>query len=313
MWLFILRRVASTVPVMLIVAVVIFAMLRLTPGDPAVVIAGDQATAEQIARIRAGLGLDLPIHVQFLTWISQIIRGDLGTSIFTNMPVSTLIGQRLEPTLMLTLTTVIFSVSVAVPLGVWAAWRAGSWTDRLIMMFSVLGFSFPVFVLGYLLIYQFGLTLKWLPTQGYKSPFTDPVGFARTIVMPTITLGMIYIALVTRITRASVLEVLGEDYIRTARAKGQIERIVLFRHALKNAAVPIATIIGIGIALLIGGAVVTETVFNIPGLGRLVVDAILRRDYPIIQGLILVFSFTYIIINMLIDIAYTMLDPRIRY
>ncbi|MFZ4787214.1 MAG: ABC transporter permease [Beijerinckiaceae bacterium] len=313
MWLFILRRVASTVPVMLIVAVVIFAMLRLTPGDPAVVIAGDQATAEQIARIRASLGLDLPIHVQFLTWISQIIRGDLGTSIFTNMPVSTLIGQRLEPTLMLTLTTVIFSVSVAVPLGVWAAWRAGSWTDRLIMMFSVLGFSFPVFVLGYLLIYQFGLTLKWLPTQGYKSPFTDPVGFARTIVMPTITLGMIYIALVTRITRASVLEVLGEDYIRTARAKGQIERIVLFRHALKNAAVPIATIIGIGIALLIGGAVVTETVFNIPGLGRLVVDAILRRDYPIIQGLILVFSFTYIIINMLIDIAYTMLDPRIRY
>jgi len=313
MWLFILRRVASTVPVMLIVAVVIFAMLRLTPGDPAVVIAGDQATAEQIARIRASLGLDLPIHVQFITWISQILRGDLGTSIFTNMPVSTLIGQRLEPTLMLTLTTVVFSVSVAVPLGVWAAWRAGSWTDRLIMMFSVLGFSFPVFVLGYLLIYQFGLTLKWLPTQGYKSPFTDPVGFARTIVMPTITLGMIYIALVTRITRASVLEVLGEDYIRTARAKGQIERIVLFRHALKNAAVPIATIIGIGIALLIGGAVVTETVFNIPGLGRLVVDAILRRDYPIIQGLILVFSFTYIIINMLIDIAYTMLDPRIRY
>ena len=278
MWLFILRRVASTVPVMLIVAVVIFAMLRLTPGDPAVVIAGDQATAEQIARIRASLGLDLPIHEQFITWIVQILHGDLGTSIFTNMPVSTLIGQRLEPTLMLTL-----------------------------------GFSFPVFVLGYLLIYQFGLTLKWLPTQGYKSPFTDPLGFASTIVMPTITLGMIYIALVTRITRASVLEVLGEDYIRTARAKGQIERKVLFRHALKNAAVPIATIIGIGIALLIGGAVVTETVFNIPGLGRLVVDAILRRDYPIIQGLILVFSFTYIIINMLIDIAYTMLDPRIRY
>jgi len=313
MWLFILRRVASTGPVMLIVAVVIFAMLRLTPGDPAVVIAGDQATAEQIARIRASLGLDLPIHEQFVTWIVHILQGDLGTSIFTNMPVSTLIGQRLEPTLMLTLTTVIFSVSVAVPLGVWAAWRAGSWTDRLIMMFSVLGFSFPVFVLGYLLIYQFGLTLKWLPTQGYKSPFTDPIGFARTIVMPTITLGMIYIALVTRITRASMLEVLGEDYIRTARAKGQVERKVLFRHALKNAAVPIATIIGIGIALLIGGAVVTETVFNIPGLGRLVVDAILRRDYPIIQGLILVFSFTYIIINMLIDIAYTMLDPRIRY
>ena len=310
---FIVRRVLSTLPVMIIVAIVVFAMLRLTPGDPAVVIAGDQATAEQIARIRSNLGLDLPIHVQFVTWIGQLLQGDLGISIFTNMPVSTLIAQRLEPTLMLSLTTICFSVLVAVPLGVWAAWRSGTWTDRVIMVFSVLGFSFPVFVLGYLLIYEFGLTLKWLPTQGYKSPFSDPVGFVRSIIMPTITLSMIYIALVTRITRASVLEVLSEDYIRTARAKGQIERNVLFRHALKNAAVPIATIIGIGIALLIGGAVVTETVFNIPGLGRLVVDAILRRDYPIIQGLILVFSFTYIIINMLIDIAYTFFDPRIRY
>lgn len=313
MWFFVLKRAASTLPVMLVVALVVFLMLRLTPGDPAVVIAGDQATAEQIARIRATLGLDLPLHVQFLTWMGQLLQGDLGVSIFSNLPVTTLIGQRLEPTLVLTATTIVFSVLVAVPLGVLAAWKAGGWVDRFVMIVSVVGFSFPVFVLGYLLIYKFSLDLKWLPTQGYRSPFTDFQGFLRTITLPTITLGAIYIALVTRITRASVLEVLGEDYIRTARAKGQSERKVLFRHALKNAAIPIATVIGIGVALLIGGAVVTETVFNIPGLGRLVVDAILRRDYPVIQGLILVFSFTYILINMLIDVAYTVLDPRIRY
>ncbi len=313
MWFFVLKRAASTLPVMLVVALVVFLMLRFTPGDPAVIIAGDQATSEQIARIRATLGLDLPLHEQFFTWMGQLLRGDLGVSIFTNLPVTTLIGQRLEPTLVLTATTILFSVLVAVPLGVLAAWKAGGWIDRFVMVFSVVGFSFPVFVLGYLLIYKFSLDLKWLPTQGYRSPFVDFQGFLRTITLPTITLGAIYIALVTRITRASVLEVLGEDYIRTARAKGQNERKVLFRHALKNAAVPIATVIGIGIALLIGGAVVTETVFNIPGLGRLVVDAILRRDYPVIQGLILVFSFTYILINMLIDIAYTVLDPRIRY
>jgi peptide/nickel transport system permease protein len=214
---------------------------------------------------------------------------------------------------MLTLTTVTFSVLIAVPLGVLAAWKASTWIDRLIMVVAVVTFSFPVFVLGYLLIYQFGINLRWLPTQGYRSPFEDFWEFVRHITLPTVALSSIYIALITRITRASVLETLGEDYIRTARAKGQTEPKVLFRHALKNAAVPIVTIIGIGIALVIGGAVVTETVFNLPGLGRLVVDAILRRDYPIIQGLILVFSFVYILINLLIDIAYTLLDPRIRY
>ena len=313
MFFLILRRVLATIPVMAVVAIVVFLMLRLTPGDPAAVLAGDNATLEQIERIRTNLGLDRPIYEQFASWIVRLAKADLGTSIFTQLPVTTLIGQRLEPTLMLALTTVTFSVLIAVPLGVLAAWKAGTWIDRLIMVIAVVTFSFPVFVLGYLLIYQFGISLRWLPTQGYRSPFEDFWGFVRHMTLPTVALSSIYIALITRITRASVLETLSEDYIRTARAKGQTERKVLFRHALKNAAVPIVTIIGIGIALVIGGAVVTETVFNIPGLGRLVVDAILRRDYPIIQGLILVFSSVYILINLLVDIAYTMLDPRIRY
>jgi peptide/nickel transport system permease protein len=313
MLLLILRRILATIPVMAVVAVVVFLMLRLTPGDPAAVLAGDNATLEQIDRIRANLGLDRPIPEQFVTWIGRLARGDLGTSIFTQLPVTTLIAQRLEPTVMLTLATIIFSVLLAVPLGVVAATNAGGWIDRLIMLLAVLAFSFPVFVLGYVLIYEFALVQRLFPTQGYRSPFSDFRGFLHHITLPTLTLSAIYVALLTRITRASVLEVLGEDYIRTARAKGQIERKVLFRHALKNAAVPIVTMIGIGLAALMGGAVVTETVFNIPGLGRLVVDAILRRDYPIIQGLILAFSFAYVLVNLAIDIAYTVLDPRIRY
>jgi peptide/nickel transport system permease protein len=309
----ILSRVVATIPVMAVVALVVFLMIRLTPGDPAAVLGGDNATLDQIEAIRRNLGLDRPIYEQFIVWFGQLVRGDLGTSIFTRLPVTTLIGQRVEPTLMLAITTISFSVLVAVPLGVLAAWRAGTWIDRTIMIFAVVAFSFPVFVLGYLLIYQFGLQWRWFPTQGYVSPFTDFFGFVRTMTLPTITLSSIYIALITRITRASVMETLSEDYIRTARAKGQNERKVLFRHALKNAAVPIVTIIGIGIALVIGGAVVTETVFNLPGLGRLVVDAVLRRDFPVIQGLILVFSLVYVLVNLLIDIAYTLLDPRIRY
>ncbi len=309
----ILSRVVATVPVMAVVALVVFLMIRLTPGDPAAVLGGDNATLEQIEAIRRSLGLDRPLYEQFVVWLGQLVRGDLGTSIFTRLPVTTLIGQRVEPTLMLAITTISFSVIVAVPLGVIAAWRSGTWIDRAIMVFAVVAFSFPVFVLGYLLIYQFGIAWRWFPTQGYVSPFTDFVGFVQHMTLPTLTLSSIYIALITRITRASVLETLGEDYIRTARAKGQNETKVLFRHALKNAAVPIVTIIGIGIALVIGGAVVTETVFNLPGLGRLVVDAVLRRDFPVIQGLILVFSFVYVLVNLLIDIAYTLLDPRIRY
>jgi peptide/nickel transport system permease protein len=310
---YILKRVVATIPVMGIVAVFVFLMLRLSPGDPAAVIAGDYATSDDIARIREKLGLADPILVQFWNWIGQILSGDLGISIFTNLPVTTLIAQRLEPTLMLSLTTLTFSVIVAVPLGTIAAWRAGGWLDRGIMVFSVAGFSIPVFVLGYMLIYVVSLKLGWLPVQGYR-PLSDGLWpFLSHIILPTLTLSAIYIALIARITRASVIEVLQEDYIRTARAKGQSETRVLVRHALANAAVPIVTVIGLGVALLIGGVVVTESVYNIPGLGRLVLDAVLKRDYPIIQGLILLFSFVYILVNLIVDLLYTILDPRIRY
>lgn len=310
---FALRRILATIPVMGVVALIVFLMLRLSPGDPATVIAGDYASPADIARIRAQLGLDRPIFVQFGDWILRLLGGDLGISIFSNLPVAKLIGQRIEPTLMLSLATLILAVGIAVPLGVVAAWKAGTWVDRAIMMFSVLGFSVPVFVFGYILIFGISMKLGLLPVQGYKSPSQGLWPFLSHLILPAVTLSVIYIALIARITRASMLEVLEEDYIRTARAKGQTETRVLIGHALRNAAVPIVTVIGIGIALLIGGVVVTESVYNIPGLGRLVVDAVLKRDYPIIQGVILMFSFVYILINLAIDILYTLLDPRIRY
>jgi peptide/nickel transport system permease protein len=313
MFAFLVQRILATIPVMAVVALVVFLILRLSPGDPATVIAGDYATPEAVARIRANLGLDRPIHIQFLSWLWQLMRGDLGISIFSNLPVAQLIAQRVEPTLMLSLTTLVFSIAVAVPLGALAAWRVGSWIDRTVMVVSVLGFSVPVFVLAYVLIYVLSLKVGAFPVQGYVSPSQGLLPFLHAIVLPTVTLSAIFIALIARITRASVLEVLDEDYIRTARAKGLPERRVLMRHALRNAAVPIVTVIGLGVALLIGGVVVTESVYNIPGMGRLVVDAILARDYPIIQGLILTFSFVYIVVNLLVDIAYTALDPRIRY
>ncbi|MGI9503370.1 MAG: ABC transporter permease, partial [Geminicoccaceae bacterium] len=307
---YIAKRILATIPVMLIVAVFVFLMLRLAPGDPAAVIAGDYATTEDVERIREQLGLNEPIPVQLAQWIGQLAKGDLGQSIFSKKPVLELIGQRIEPTLLLALTTIVFSVLVAVPLGTIAAWRAGSVVDRSVMMFSVGGFSVPVFVLGYILIYVLAMQLKIMPVQGYKSPFTEGIGpFFYHITLPTLTLSVIFIALIARMTRASVIEVLEEDYIRTARAKGQSEFKILLRHALRNAAVPIVTVIGIGIALLIGGVVVTESVYNIPGLGRLVLDAVLARDYPIIQGLILFFSGVYILINLVIDLSYTLFDP----
>ncbi len=310
---FIARRVLATIPVMAVVAIFVFLLLHLSPGDPATVIAGDYASPEDVARIRSQLGLDRPLYIQFGTWVWRLMQGDLGISIFSNLPVATLIGQRLEPTVALALCTLIIAVVIAVPLGAIAAWRAGTWLDRFVMMFAVVGFSVPVFVLGYILIYVFSLKLQMFPVQGYAN-FTDGIGpFFHRLVLPSLTLSVIFIALIARVTRASVLEILGEDYIRTARAKGLSERLVLLRHALGNAAVPIVTVIGIGFALLIGGVVVTESVFNIPGLGRLTVDAILRRDYPVIQGIILVFSATYVVVNLIIDILYTLFDPRIRY
>jgi peptide/nickel transport system permease protein len=298
---------------MAIVALFVFSLLYIAPGDPAAVIAGDQATPADVERIRQSLGLDRPFLVRFGEWCWQILHGDLGTSIFTNLPVAKLIAQRIEPTLSLMSVTLVFAVCVAVPVGVVAAWKAGTWIDRAIMAFAVLGFSVPVFVLGYLLAYIFALQLEWLPVQGY-TPLSDGVWpWLENLILPAIALGSVYIALIARITRASMLEVLQQDYIRTARAKGMGQTDLLFVHALKNAAVPIVTVIGIGIALLIGGAVVTETVFAIPGVGRLTVDAILRRDYPVIQGIVLLFSFVYVLVNLVVDLLYTVLDPRIRY
>jgi peptide/nickel transport system permease protein len=310
---FLFRRLLSTVPVLLVVAVLVFLMLRLTPGDPAAVLAGDAATTEQIAQIRTNLGLDRSIPEQFAIWFGHMLTGDLGQSYYYKMPVTTLIGQRLEPTVSLALITILIAVGVSVPLGVMAAWRFGGALDRTLMGFSVLGFSIPVFVLAYLLIWLFSLKLGWLPVQGYKR-LSEGVGpWLYQLILPAVTLSVIYIALIARVTRASVLDTLGEDYIRTARAKGLPEAKVLMRHALANAAVPIVTVIGIGIALLIGGVVVTESVYAIPGLGRLTVDAVLARDFPTIQGVILFFSFVYVMINLLVDLSYVFFDPRIRY
>ena len=311
---YIFRRILATIPVLAVVAIFVFLLLHLTPGDPATVIAGDYASPADVERIRDRLGLNKPLHIQFFGWTERLLHGDLGTSIFSQLPVSHLIAQRIEPTIALALTTIIFAVTIAVPLGVLAAWKSGTWIDRSVMVFAVMGFSVPIFVIAYSMIWGFSIKLHWFPVQGYKSIFKDGfIPFIKHITLPTIALGFFYIALIARITRATVIEILSEDYIRTAYAKGLIPKIVLFRHALKNASVPIVTIIGIAVGLLLGGVVVTESVFNIPGLGRLTVDSILRRDYPIIQGMMLFFSGIYVMINLLVDISYSFLDPKIKY
>jgi peptide/nickel transport system permease protein len=310
---YLLRRVLAAIPVMGVVALVVFLLLRLTPGDPAAILAGDNATPAQLERIRTSLGLNEPLYIQFFTWINKLLHGDLGTSLISNVPVLNMIGQRVEPSISIALGTIILSVLIAVPLGVIAAWKQGTWIDRFVMGLSVLGFSVPVFVIGYVLIQLFAIDLRWLPVQGFKSITAGFGPFIERLVLPTFALSFIYVALIARMTRASMLDVLGEDYVRTARAKGIGEIAVLFRHALRNAAVPVITVIGTGFALLISGVVVTESVFNIPGIGRLTVDAVLARDYPVIQAMILLTSLLYVTINLMIDVAYTLLDPRIRY
>ncbi len=310
---FVIQRLLSTVLVMALVGVFIFLLLHMSPGDPAAIIAGDNATPEQIAAIRNKLGLDDPLWVQFWRWAIAVLHGDLGISIFSNVPVATLVGQRIWPTLSLAVTTITLAVVIAISFGVIAAWKAGTWVDRVVMILSVVSFSVPVFVVGYLLIYVFALNLRWLPVQGY-TPIAEGVWpWLRHLILPSIALGLAYVALIARITRTAMLDVLAEDYMRTARAKGVATPSMLLKHGLKNAGVPIVTVIGIGVALLIGGVVITETVFNIPGMGRLVVDAIAKRDYPIIQGVILIFSGVYVVVNLLVDLSYTLLDPRIRY
>lgn len=312
---FVLGRLLAVVPVLLVVSCVVFLILRLAPGDPAAVIAGSSATNADIEQIRTKLGLDRSLPVQFGIWMSQVLQGDLGYSYFMNKPVTELIAQRLEPTASLALGTILLAILIAVPLGTIAAWQMGGWVDRALSAVSVAGFSIPVFVTGYVLIYVFSISLDWLPVQGY-APLGGRGGiaaWASHLILPWLALSIIYVALIARITRSSVSEALTEDYIRTARAKGLHDTIVLIRHALRNAAVPIVTVIGIGVALLIGGVVVTETVFAIPGLGSLTVDVVLNRDFPVIQGLVMFFALSYVLINFLVDLSYLVLDPRIRY
>lgn len=310
---YIARRLLATLPVMAVVTIFVFSLLRLAAGDPAAIIAGDYATTQQVEEIRAQLGLDRPIAEQFVIWLGRVLRGDFGESFYFKKTVAQLIGERLEPTVALSLFTIVLTVIIAVPLGMVAAWRRGTWIDRAVMGLSVFGFSVPAFVIGYVLIYLLAIQFPWLPVQGYHRLANGFGPFLRHLILPGLTLTVIFVALIARITRASALEVLNADHVRTARAKGLSELPVLIRHVLRNAAVPIVTVIGLGIALLIGGVVVTESVFGIPGLGRLTVDAVLGRDYPTIQAVVLIFSVVYVLINLLVDLSYTLLDPRIRY
>jgi len=310
---YILKRILAVIPVLGVVAVVVFLLLHLSPGDPAALIAGDTASSDDVERVRQLLGLNRPLYEQFFSWLWRLLQGDMGVSVFTGLPVTKMIGQRIEPTLWLTFLTITFAVAFAVPMGIIAAWKAGTWIDRALMALAVLAFSLPVFLIGYLFIFGFSIKLAWLPVQGFRSLSEGFVPFIRHLILPAVSGGLVYMALIARMTRATMLEVLGEDYIRTARARGVGSKRLLLRHALKNAAVPIVTTIGLGIALLLGGVIITESVFAIPGIGRLTVESVLRHDYPVIQGIVLVVAAVYVFINLAIDLLYTVLDPRIRY
>ena len=310
---YIVRRVLATIPVLVVVALVVFALIRFAPGDPAAIIAGQESTQEEVEGIRRQLGLDRPLPVQLGIWFRDILQGDLGQSILSKHEVSELIVQRVVPTLSLAVLTEIFALVVAIPIGVLAAWKANSWIDRVVMVFATLGFSIPVFWLGFILIFFFAVKIPLFPAAGYIAPSEDFFSYLHRLALPALATGVIIMALIARMTRATVLETLREDYVRTARSKGLSENIVLIRHALRNAALPIITVIGLGVAALLSGLVVTESVFGIPGLGRLLLNAIVSRDYPIIQGTILIISVVYVIINLLVDISYAFFDPRVRY
>jgi peptide/nickel transport system permease protein len=308
-----IRRVLMAIPVVGVVAVVIFSLLYFTPGDPALVLAGEQATPAEVEQVRHSLGLDQPPYIRFVGWVGNILQGDFGSSIFTRQPVTYMIGQRLEPTLSLVVFAVLLSVACGVPFGVAAASRPGGIADRALTGLTVVGFSIPVFVAGYGLAFVFASKLHWLPVQGFRPLSDGIVPFLRSLTLPAISLSIVYTAVIAAVTRTSMLEVLNQDYIRTATAKGLGPGYILFRHALKNASIPVITVIGSGIATLIGGAVVIENVFALPGVGRLTVDAISHRDYPVIQGVVLMSSAAYVLVNLAVDLAYTVLDPRIRY
>ena len=310
---YILRRILAAIPVIFVVLLFTFLLLRVTPGDPARIMAGPLAPEEQIQAIRESLGLDRPMIVQLGIFLKDIFQGDFGESIASKHRVTDLLGARILPSVSLTILTELIAVGLGVPLGVLAAWKANSWLDRGAMLFSTLGYSMPLFFLGFLLILGLAVRLPLFPVAGFVHPGDGVDDFLRSIFLPSLATGLVLMALITRMTRASMLEVLGEDYVRTARAKGLPETNVLLRHALRNSALPILTVIGLGFAGLLAGVVVTEVVFAIPGIGRLTVTAMLQRDYPVIQAAIILVSGIYLLVNLMVDLSYAFFDPRIRY
>ena len=310
---YIARRLLASIPVIFIVGVLTFSILHIAPGDPAVLMAGEEATPEDVEEMRKALGFDKPIIVQFGKWVGRLLKGDLGTSIFSQHSIASLMKPRIQPTLSLAVLAITLSVGLGVPMGVLAAWKAGSLVDRGVMLFAVLGFSVPVFWLGFLFIWAFAVKLHLFPAVGFV-PITEGVfPFLRSLTLPALSNAIPFSALVARMTRSTMIEVMNEDYIRTARAKGLSEAVVTIRHGLRNASIPIVTVIGLVFAALVGGAVVTETVFAIPGLGRLLVDGVVRRDFPIVQAMLMVVAVGYVFVNLMVDVAYAFLDPRIRY
>lgn len=305
-------RLGGSVVVVLVVAIVVFSLTAISGGDPALIFAGDHASPADIEAIRARMGLDQPLVVRFAYWATEVVRGNLGVSLFTGTPVAELIRQRLEPTLALACLTILLSIVIAVPIGALVALFPRSRMDRIMTAICSIAFALPVFITGYLLIYFVSLKLGLLPVQGYSPLSSGLWSTLRTILLPSIALSFVYIALLARTTRAAMIEVLSQDYIRTARSKGATTLRVLLRHAIRNASNSIVTVIGLGIASLLSGVVIAETVFGIPGLGRLTVDAILNRDYPVIQGLILLAASVKIVVNLLIDLSYPFIDPRIK-
>jgi peptide/nickel transport system permease protein len=310
---YILRRIITLIPVLLIVGVIVFGIVHFTPGDPAAVMAGQSATPEQIEGIRKTLGLDRPLSEQFIEWFWGIVRLDFGESIFLGMSVTDAIRERAQPTLLLTFYALLVQTSIGIPAGVIAAVKRNSFVDRLLMILSISGAAIPTFFLGILLILFFSVRLRWLPSGGYVPLTEDPVQHLKSMIMPAFALGFSSAALLARMVRSTMLEVLREDYVRTAFAKGIANRQVVIRHALRNALIPVITVVGASMGALLGGAVVTELVFTIPGMGRLVVQSIARRDFPVIQGAVMIIAGIYVLVNLLVDILYVYVDPRVRY
>jgi peptide/nickel transport system permease protein len=309
---YLIRRVLAAIPVMLLVATAVFLLLFLTPGDPAAVILGPDAKPDQVAELRARLGLDQPVYVQLGNWYVRLLRGDLGRSIFENRPVTEAIVSRAEPTLLLTALATLVAITLGLTMGIVAALRPGRWQDTGAMLVAIGGVSMPTFWLGLNLIFVFGVLLGWLPVAGYEPLNSGLWESLRYLILPSITLGLFQAALLARLTRSMMLETLGDDYVRTARAKGLAEHAVVLRHAFRNAAIPLVTVIGLIFAALIGGAVITEQVFNIPGVGRLLIQAVARRDYPVVQGVVMIVAGLYVVINLVVDLLYGYLDPRLR-